>query len=415
LIFFIRVISAEKLEANKVSIYIRERYIEKVRPWIGKPIIKILTGMRRTGKSTILSQLAQELRAASVTVLELNLELLAWEHLQQYRALHDWVVESSGGGRVAILIDEVQECIGWEEAVNSLLAMGRFDIYLTGSNAKLLSSELATKIAGRYVELSVFGFGFAEHLALRQANVQGREEEFARYVRFGGLPGLHHFGISEAPEYLSSLYNTILLRDIVERHQVRDVQVLDRIIRFVFDNIGNVTTAIGISKYLKSQQVSTSVNTVQTYLGYLEECFAIHRIRRFDIKGKQYLEQSDKYYAGDIGLRYGILGYNDRDIAGLLKNIVCLELLRRGYSVSVGKIGTIEIDFIGEDHTGRRCYIQVCYLLASPETVEREFGALEKIKDNHPKFVISMDPIPYPGRNGIIWRKLDQFLIDSDW
>lgn len=395
--------------------FIRNNYLNKIKPWISKPLIKILTGMRRTGKSTLLRQIADELRlCSSHKVIELNLELLEWEHLRDYHALHDYIITQSAGQNAAVCIDEIQECGQWEQAINSLLAMSRFDLYLTGSNAKLLSSELATKIAGRYIEFQVYSLGFAEHLEFRGA-IAPQQEEFSRYLRYGGLPGIHHLNIEEAPDYLASLYDTIILRDVVQRHQVRDVALLDRIIRFAFDNIGNVTTANGIAKYLKSQRQDTSINTVQTYLGYLENCFAVYRLPRYDIKGKQLLSLYEKYYVGDIGLRHGILGFKERDIGGLLENTVCLELFRRGYTVSVGKIGNKEIDFIAEKKDGKKIYLQVCYLLASGETIDREFGALEQIADNHPKYVLSMDQLPFQGRNGIEWRRVDSFLLDTSW
>ena len=215
--------------------------------------------------------------------------------------------------------------------------------------------------------------------------------------------------------YLRSLYETILLRDVVERHEIRDVKVLERIIRFAFDNVGNALSAGGISKYLKSQRIEISVRTVQTYIGYLESCFAVHCLRRYDVRGKRHLEINDKYYLGDIGLRHGILGFREGDIAGLLENIVCLELLRRGYTPSVGKIGTQEVDFIAIGAHDKKLYLQVCYLLASRQTIDREFSSLELVNDNYPKFVLSLDQIQQPGRGGIQWRYLPDFLLDPDW
>jgi predicted AAA+ superfamily ATPase len=260
--------------------------------------------------------------------------------------LHDYIVEKSDGQRAMVCIDEVQECTQWERAVNALLALGNFDIWISGSNANLLSSDLATYLSGRFVQLQIFPLSFAEHLLFRGASAQNRDEEFNRYLAWGGFPAIHVIADTDREKYLNALYNTILLRDIVERHQIRDVAILDRIIRFAFDCVGSFITARRISEYLKSQRIDIAPKTVQNYLAYLESCYALMRVPRYDCKGRRFLEVNEKWYLGDIGLRHGLLGYKERDVAGYLENIVALELRRRGYTLAAGKVGDKEVDFV---------------------------------------------------------------------
>ncbi|HSQ40869.1 MAG TPA: ATP-binding protein, partial [Fibrobacteraceae bacterium] len=287
----------------------REIYLKRIRPWFGKPLVKVLTGLRRSGKSTLLHQVAEDLVASGQVVqsqiVSINFELMEFESLRSAKALYGEISRRlpTKSRNAAVLLDEVQECDGWEGVVNSLLAEGGVDLYVTGSNSHLLSSELATTLTGRYVEISIYTLGFAEHLQFVGEQALSRDEEFSRFWQFGGFPGLHQLNATMAQEYLQSLYNTVLLRDVVERNNIRDVKVLERILRFAFDNIGNLVTANSISAYLKSQKLDTSVRTVQSYLGYAEACFALHRLSRFDIKGKRHLEIGDKYYLGDLGLR----------------------------------------------------------------------------------------------------------------
>ncbi len=390
----------------------RESYLSKLEPWLSTPLIKVVTGIRRSGKSTLLKQLGETAahRFPAKKMIFISFESLAWEHLQEYHALHQYILDATQGAEAFVCIDEVQECPGWEKVVNSLLSEGRFDLWISGSNAHLLSSELATYLAGRYVTLQVHPLCFEEHLQFRGSIVGAPAAEFSRYLAMGGFPALHAVSETQQEEYLRSLYDTILLRDVVERHQIRDVSLLDRIIRFVFDSVGSFITPRRIAEFLKSQRIEIAAKTVQQYLSHLEACYALVRVPRYDLKGKRLLEINEKYYLGDIGLRHGLLGYKERDVAGYLENCVALELLRRGYTLSVGRMGEKEIDFVAE-RGGDRLYVQVCYLLASSDTVEREFGALEAVPDSYPKVVLSLDPLPHPGRNGIRWQALPEFLL----
>jgi predicted AAA+ superfamily ATPase len=402
----------------------RAEYIEKILSFIDKPVIKVITGIRRSGKSVIMTQIAETLRSRGVkekNIIYLNMESLENEQLCEYGALYKEVKIRCKGlkGRVYLFIDEVQEISSWEKALASLLAENAVDIVITGSNAHLLSSELATHITGRYVVIPVYPLTFSEHLAFRgvkKAKDAGAlDAEFMNYLSFGGLPGIHHFGEKEMIiEYLSSVMNSILLRDVVMRNAVRDPALLEKICRYVFDNCGNVTTAKGIADYAKSQRLKLSVDTAINYLSFLEGSYLVSRVPRYDIKGKKHLEVFDKYYMGDVGLRRGFIGYRDNDISALLENILYNELQMRGYRVRIGKIGEYEVDFIAEKGE-ERIYIQCAYLLQSKETIEREYRSLEAVKDSFPKYVVSLDPVTQGVRNGIRHRRLPEFLLEKDW
>ncbi len=410
------------MQTNSQTFY-RNEYFSLIEGWLDKPLIKVLTGLRRVGKSTLLEQISEMAQKTKkdMTVIYINFEFLENAHLNQSEALYKYILDLSQNKPSLVLLDEIQECKGWEKTVNSLFAKKNYDIWITGSNANLLSSDLSTYLSGRYVHVQVFPLSFKEHLFFKKnlsklAEPAKKEtirpnEEFSLYLKYGGFPAIHFLQESLIQEYLHALYNSILLRDIVERHQIRDITLLDKIIHFLFDSIGSFISPKRISDFLKSQKTSISQKTVQNYMYFLESCYALIKVPRFDIKGKRFLETNEKYYLGDIGLRHGILGYKEKDIAGYLENIVAIELLRRGYSLGVGKIENKEVDFVAEK-SGERIYIQVSYLLASPETIEREFSSLESIKDNYPKYVLSLDPLPQANRNGIIWKSLIDFLLE---
>jgi len=309
----------------------------------------------------------------------------------------------------------VQEIEGWEKAVSGFLTDEIADIYITGSNSRMLSSELATYISGRYIEFKMYTLTFSEFLKFRQiTESEKKEQEFALFMKYGGFPGIHRMEYDDEVigQYISSLYNTILLKDVVAHNNLRDISLLERISVFTADNCGNITSSKKIADFLKSQKVKGSVDTVQNYLAMLSSAYIFHKVNRFDIKGKRLLEIHEKYYSGDIGLKNNLVGYQPNDISGLLENIVYLELLSRGYKVNIGKINDLEIDFIAIKNN-QPLYIQVAYLLADNKTMEREFGALEKINDNHPKIVLSMDKLPDSNKNGIKWYNLIDFLTSS--
>lgn len=397
----------------------RNYYIDRISGFLAKPVVKVITGMRRVGKSTLLRQVIERLRESGVPnerILYVNMESLDFEHILTYRDLHAEAARSllKQPGMKYLLVDEVQEVAEWERAIASLAGRSDVDILLTGSNAHLFSSELATRLSGRYIEFPVYALGFGEFLQFRGDGKQDIQSELLGYLRFGGLPAIHHFGLDEEMvyQYVGSIYNSILLKDIVKRHQVRNVEMLEKIARYLFDNIGNAMSAKSIADYVKSQRLRVGVETVQNYLGYFREALVAHRVQRYDLKGKRLLEVHDKYYLGDIGIRHSVMGYREGDIGGILENVVYLELLRRGYQVHVGKLDTREIDFIAARAKERR-YIQVAYLLASPQVVEREFGVLRDIPDNYPKCVISMDTAFGEDMDGIRRQNLADFLLEE--
>ncbi|AVM68180.1 ATPase [Lachnospiraceae bacterium oral taxon 500] len=401
---------------------VRERYMQPVRDFMDKPVVKIITGMRRSGKSSLLELTRQELLARSVNdqnIIFINFESLRYEALRNYQALYAEIADRAeqAQGRLYILLDEIQEVDGWERVVNSLRVDFDCDIYVTGSNARLLSGELATLLAGRYVEIRVYPLDFKEYLDFAAGNeVEAkltRQEQFSHFVHFGGLPGIHQIKWEESRimQYLNDIYNSVLLKDVVARHKIRDTELLERIVFYLMDNIGNTFSAKTISDFLKSQGRKLSTETVYNYLKALESAFLIHKAARFDIKGKRILETQEKYYLADIGLRHAVMGYRDNDIAGVLENIVFMELLRRGFSVKIGKQDAAEVDFVA-DRSDERLYIQVCYIL-TPENIDREFAPLEAIADNYEKLVLSADTLLRVNRSGIRQQNIMEFLLEG--
>lgn len=397
----------------------RSPYFEKLKTYSGKPFIKVIAGMRRAGKSTLLGQYREHLIQSGVDeqcIIQINKELLEYDFIKDYGDLWNYITRegSKKAGKKYLLIDEVQEIDQWERAINSFFAEGIYDITITGSNARMLSAELATLLAGRYVEIIIQPFSFREFRAcrLQRSPDETIPNSFRHYMRYGGLPGLHNLPFNDEAvfPYLNAIYNTVLLKDVVTRNKVRDVEQLERITRFVLTNCGNITSAKSIADYLKSQRLRTSVETVQNYLFYLTQAFMIYKVRRYDIKGKRLLEYSEKYYSADPGLRFGIAGYADSDISGLLENLVFLELIRRGYTVYVGQSGAMEIDFVAEKQE-EKIYIQVAYLMNYETTIKREFGNLMQISDNFPKMVLSLDEFWQQNSEGIIHKNIIDFLI----
>jgi len=318
-----------------------------------------------------------------------------------------------------LLLDEIQEVEHWETCINSLSVDFDVDIYLTGSNSHLLSSELSTYLAGRYVEIPVFTLSFKEYLQFQAHYVQiasNDKESFARYLRLGGFPAIHTSENTEETTYkiVYDIYSSIILRDTIQRYNIRDVELLERVVRYAFDNIGNTFSGKNIADYFKSQQRKIDINTVYNYLNALEGAFIFHRVPRYDVKGKEILKTQEKFYLSDISLLYASIGYKDRLIAGILENIVFLELKRRGYTVYVGKMDTKEIDFIAEKQ-GEKIYVQVAYKLDNPQTVEREFSVLLAIKDQFPKFVVTMDTFWKESVEGVQHFFIADFLLSNSF
>lgn len=401
----------------------RNNYINEIKKFINKPIVKVITGMRRSGKSIILKLLSQELIENGVekeNIIEINFESLMFSELTEFKKLYIYIMEKAQElqGKVYIFLDEIQEVEHWEKAINSLMVDLDCDIYITGSNANLLSSELATYIAGRYVEIKVYPLSFKEYIEFAKvenpSQTLSNEEYFEQYLKFGGLPAIHNFDYDKDTiyQYLEDIYNSVLLKDVIARNGIRDIELLERIVLYVLDNIGNTFSAKNISDFLKSQGRKLSRETVYNYLKALENAYIISRVQRYDIKGKSILETQEKFYLTDLGLRHTKLGYRANDIAGYLENIIYLELLRRKYTVNIGKLGTKEIDFIGTLRD-EKLYIQVTYLLASPETIEKEFSPLKSVQDNYPKYVLSMDNLENYNIDGIIREKIIDFLLNE--
>lgn len=401
----------------------RESYMARIRPFIDGDLIKVLTGIRRSGKSVMLELIKDELRARGVTEEQLvafNFEDMRNAQLCMAEALHDELVRRAApikGRKIYFFFDEIQEVERWERCVNSLRVEMDCDIYITGSNAKLLSGELATYLAGRYVEFIIYPFSFSEFLALYHSVEPDADTRtcFDRYLTFGGMPYLANLRFDETAcrQYLRDLFNSVELKDIVKRNNVRDVDMLERIIAYVTANIGTTFSSTAISKYLKNEGRRVSPETVLNYLKACSDAFLFYQVRRQDLQGKKILTVNEKYYVADHGIREAVIGGNMRDINLVLENIVFMEALRRGYSVTVGKVGEREIDFVCERH-GEKCYIQVTYLLAVEETVQREFGVYEHVQDNFPKYVVSLDEFDM-SRNGVRHYNIRDFLLAENW
>ena len=400
----------------------RELYMSRIRPFIGGELIKVVTGIRRSGKSVMLELVKQELLESGVGAehfISINFEDMRNAHLCNAQSLHEEVLRLSSTiqGKVFLFFDEIQEVANWEKCINSLRVALDCDIYITGSNAKLLSGELATYLGGRYVEFVIYPFSFSEFLALYlpifpQSSIQ---QCFQKYLVTGGMPYLSNLQYADEPshQYLTDLFNSVMLKDIVKRNKVRDVDLLERILAFVTANVGTTFSATSLSKFLKSEHRTVAPETILNYIKYCCDAYLFYQVKRQDLQGKQLLATNEKYYIADHGIREAVFGGNMRDINLILENIVFMELLRRGYSVTVGKTGNKEVDFIC-DKRGERIYIQVAYLPASEETIHREFDVYDSIRDHYPKYVVSLDEFDM-SRNGIRHRNIRDFLLADSW
>ncbi|MCI6229097.1 MAG: ATP-binding protein [Clostridiales bacterium] len=400
----------------------RELYMSRIRPFIGGELIKVVTGIRRSGKSVMLELVKQELLESGVGAehfISINFEDMRNAHLCNAQSLHEEVLRLSSTiqGKVFLFFDEIQEVANWEKCINSLRVALDCDIYITGSNAKLLSGELATYLGGRYVEFVIYPFSFSEFLELYlpifpQSSIQ---QCFQKYLVTGGMPYLSNLQYTDEPshQYLTDLFNSVMLKDIVKRNKVRDVDLLERILAFVTANVGTTFSATSLSKFLKSEHRTVAPETILNYIKYCCDAYLFYQVKRQDLQGKQLLATNEKYYIADHGIREAVFGGNMRDINLILENIVFMELLRRGYSVTVGKTGNKEVDFVC-DKRGERIYIQVAYLLASEETIHREFDVYDSIRDHYPKYVVSLDEFDM-SRNGIRHRNIRDFLLADSW
>lgn len=400
----------------------RELYMKRIRPFIGSDLIKVMTGIRRCGKSVMLELIKQELIESGVNptqFISINFEDLSYSHLQTAKSLHDEITNRAKDidGKVYLFFDEIQEVKDWEKCINSFRVSLDCDIYITGSNAKLLSGELATYLGGRYVEFVIYPFSFGEFIELyRPINPDVSIQQcFQKYLITGGMPYLANIRYADEPskQYLHDLFNSVQLKDIVKRNKIRDVDLLERIIAYVIANVGTTFSARSLTKFLKSEQRTVAPETILNYIKYCCDAYLFYQVKRVDLQGKQILSTNEKYYIADHGIREAFFGGNMRDINLILENIVYLELLRRGYKVTVGKTGEKEIDFVC-DKRGDKLYVQVTYLLASEDTIKREFGAYDTIRDNFPKYVVSLDEFDM-SRNGIKHQNIRDFLLAEEW
>lgn len=395
---------------------IRRDYLEKVRPFVGLDVVKVATGIRRSGKSVLMRQIRDMIASEidpSGKFIFINLEEDENSRFLAKGVLHDHVMDEARKNlpsKTYVFLDEVSEVEDWERAVNSLRAKDGIDVYITGSNSKLLSGELATYLTGRYVEVKMSPFSFREFRKARED--EDLSASFDAYLKFGGMPFLSHLGYKEAPsrEYLEDLYSSIIMKDIVRRHKIRDVDLLARIMNYVLSETGHVFSAASILRYLKHERRSASFDTVMSYLRFGEEAFLFSSAKREDLMGRRILAVDEKFYAMDHAMRRAVVGGNvRRDIDRTLEAIAYRELLRRGYDVRIGRIKEKEVDFVCE-RGDERLYVQVAYLMESEETREREFSALLAVPDQYPKMVLSLDRVDFSS-NGIAHRYLPEYLV----
>jgi len=396
--------------------------MSRIRPFIGTELVKVMTGIRRCGKSVMLDLIKEELKSTGVAgsqIISFNFEAMSNAHLCTAQALYTEVMKRANAinGKVYLFFDEIQEVTSWEKAINSFRVELNCDIYITGSNAKLFSGELATFLGGRYVEFTIYPFSYAEFLELyRSVDANAADATvFQKYLTLGGMPYLANLRYADEPskQYLNDIYNSVVLNDVVKRNKIRDVDLLSRIVAYVIGNIGSTFASTSIAKFLKNERRTVAPETILNYIRYCTEAYLFYQVNRQDLQGKQILSTNEKYYMADHGLREAVFGGNMRDINLILENIVYMELLRRGYTVTVGKVGDKEINFVCQKQN-EKLYVQVCYLLASEETIKREFGIYDTIPDNFPKYVVSMDEIDMSS-NGIKHREIRDFLTMSEW
>lgn len=393
---------------------IRQKYIDKLKPYIGKQLIKVLTGQRRVGKSYILLQLIEEIkkRDNKANILYINKEDLRFEHIKTHVELNTYIAENTkDNAKNYVFIDEIQEISAFEKALRSLLLNPAYDLYCTGSNANMLSGELSTFLSGRYIEIPVYSLSYNEFCTFQQ--LENTEETLQQYLKFGGLPYLKHLPLDDniVFDYIKGVYNTIMYKDLIQRYEIRNTAFLENFVRFLADNTGQLFSAKKISDYLKSQQTNISASQIINYTHYLTSTYLIHRVKRMDIAGKKIFEIGEKFYFEDLGLRHAIHGFRQTDYSKILENAVYNHLIINEYDVKVGQVGNLEIDFACE-RRGEKLYVQVCYLLQEEKTIAREFGNLLKIKDNYPKIVISADNFSGNTYEGIQHISVRKFLTE---
>ena len=395
----------------------RKNYAQKVDAWLGKGQIIVLIGQRRVGKSFIMKDfVARHSTETDANIIYIDKEQKDFDFIKNYTQLNDYIdAHFIADKHNYILIDEVQDIAGWEHSVRSYRTVDNTDVVITGSNSKMLSSELSTLLRGRFQEIHVLPLSYAEFLEFH--NLTDSDNAFMLYLNYGGLPGLRNVGLENeelVQEYMSGVLNTVVLKDVIERHTIRNVTFLNNLLSFIADTVEKLNSASSISKYMKSQQIDISTNVILSYMTYFNEALLTHSVSRYDIHGKKLLETNGKYYFGDVGLRNFIVGgERDGDVEKVLENIVYQHLLRLGYTVKVGQLRAGEIDFVCTKHR-RKIYVQVAYLIANEETRQREFGNLRLIHDNYPKYVISATPLlRRSDSDGITHLHIRDFLLEG--
>lgn len=400
----------------------RPLYVDKIMAYVDTPFVKILTGVRRCGKSTILKMIMERLKTErnipEDRIISCRFDSMEYEDMtakQIYTLLKD---QLSSTGRTYLFLDEVQEIKGWEKVVNSLASDFDVDLYITGSNSRMMSSEIATYLTGRYISFRIFTLSFGEYLMFKSkfANVGEPKAELANYVRLGGFPATHLQAYSQDEIYtiVRDIYNSTIFSDIVKRNQVRKIDQLERVVKYTFNNVGNTFSAKSIADYLKAERRSLDNETVYSYLEKLEKAYLLHRCSRYDLQGKEILKTQEKFYLADVALRYSVLGYNADSVASSLENIVYLELCRRGYTVYVGKTSDGEIDFVAV-RQNEKIYVQVTQEINSEKTEKREYNRLLEIPDNYPKFVLTTDEFAGGNYEGIKTMHIANFLLSAEY
>ena len=399
----------------------RNIYFQKILPFVDKSIIKVITGIRRCGKSVMMEQIQEYLinqGKKKSQILSLNFESLKDERVKSFNAVSNAIekmVKQNTNEKLYFFFDEIQELPGWEKLINSFLIDYNCDIYITGSNAQLLSSELATYLAGRYIQIKMYPFSFAESFEALKSLKQSitKEDAFEIFINTGGYPFLYNFELTDTQkkQYIDDIFDSIILKDICNRFKIRDISLLKSLISFFIENIGNTFSSTSLIKYLKNEKRSISTETIYNYLDYCQQACLLHLVSRQNLEGKEILSTQEKIYIVDHGIRQSLFMKNQKDINVVLENIVYLELLRRGFSVTIGKSKTQEIDFCAQKEYTIN-YFQVSYLLATQETIEREFSVYNNINDNYPKYVLSLDKFDF-SQKGIIHKNIIDWLLEE--
>ncbi len=399
----------------------RENYVKKIMAFTDTPFVKVLTGVRRCGKSTIMQMIMDELRKQGIPderILSFRFDSMEYEDLTAKQLYEMLKSKLSVTEKTYLFLDEVQEINSWEKTVNSINTDFNVDIYVTGSNSRMMSSEISTYLTGRYVSFRIFTLSFAEYLKFKEqySHIDDTHKELVNYIKYGGFPAIHlqEYPLESAYTIVHDIYNSTVFSDIVKRNQIRKVDQLERVVKFVFDNVGKTFSAKSISDYIKSQHRTIDNETVYNYLEKLESAYILHRCSRYDIQGKELLKTQEKFYLADSSFKYSILGYNDESIASMLENVVYLELLRRGYEVYIGKTLQGEIDFIAT-RQNKKLYIQITREIKSEKTEKREYDRLLEINDNYPKYMLRTDDFADGNHQGIKTMHVADFLLSNEY